>query len=216
MWNETRHSVEQEQKSKVQTGWRRYTRVINPCFLGCLQRASLGRALQVPSAGKETTYSKAMRMLQLHIPSGKLLPKTMERSTMLFSWENPLFRLGHFHPLSSSQTFPLHFWIKSCGWSMYLFIYLHVVFKIPFFESAWNASVTAAVYVPIVTDLNRGKSKHSATSYLHVVFQVPFFESAWNASVTAAVWVPMVTGLNRGKSKHTVTSSPLHCWTKLM
>ena len=50
MWNETRHSVEQEQKSKVQTGWRRYTRVINPCFLGCLQRASLGRALQVPSA----------------------------------------------------------------------------------------------------------------------------------------------------------------------
>ena len=74
MWNETRHSVEQEQKSKVQTGWRRYTRVINPCFLGCLQRASLGRALQVPSAGKETTCSKAMRMLQLHISSGKLLP----------------------------------------------------------------------------------------------------------------------------------------------
>ena len=30
--------------------WRRYTRVINPCFLGFLQRASLGRALQVPSA----------------------------------------------------------------------------------------------------------------------------------------------------------------------
>jgi hypothetical protein len=46
----TRQRVEQEQKSKVQTGWRRYTRVINPCFLGCLQRASLGRALQVPSA----------------------------------------------------------------------------------------------------------------------------------------------------------------------
>ena len=45
-----------------------------------------------------------MRMLQLHIPSGKLLPKTMERSTistMLFSWVNPLFRLGHFHPFSS-------------------------------------------------------------------------------------------------------------------
>ena len=32
----------------------------------------------------------------IHILSGELLHFAMERSTMLFSWENPLFRLGHF------------------------------------------------------------------------------------------------------------------------
>ena len=50
---ETQYSTEQKQKSTVEIGlahWLRCTRVINPCFLGCVQRASLGRALQAPSA----------------------------------------------------------------------------------------------------------------------------------------------------------------------
>ena len=37
---------------------------------------------------------------------------------------------------------------------------------IPFFESYWNASVTAVVWVPIVAGLNRGKSKDMPCSLL--------------------------------------------------
>ena len=33
--------------------------------------------------------------LMVNIPSGKRLHSELERSTMLFSWENPRFRLGH-------------------------------------------------------------------------------------------------------------------------
>ena len=41
--------------------------------------ACTGKKLRL--VGKETTYSNAMRKLQLHIPSGKLLPKTI--------WKDP-------------------------------------------------------------------------------------------------------------------------------
>ena len=43
-------AVRRNRNQQFKLVWRRYARVINPCFLGCLQRASLGRALQVPSA----------------------------------------------------------------------------------------------------------------------------------------------------------------------
>ena len=43
-------AVNRNRNQQFKLVWRRYAQVINPCFLGCLQRASLGKALQAPSA----------------------------------------------------------------------------------------------------------------------------------------------------------------------
>ena len=45
-----RTALNRNRNQQFKLFWRRYTRVINLCFLGFLQRASLGRTLQVPSA----------------------------------------------------------------------------------------------------------------------------------------------------------------------
>ena len=55
---------------------------------------------------KSSKIIKVVDCSDILVPSGKLLHFAMERSTMLFSWENPRFRLGHGFQFANCQRFP--------------------------------------------------------------------------------------------------------------
>ena len=60
--------------------------MVQSCLLLRGDQENQSEGTSLPSGGGEGGFINPVLALQ----------KTMERSTMLFSWVNPLFRLGHF------------------------------------------------------------------------------------------------------------------------